>query len=442
MRPSTRIRSTIMRLLASDFVLQRRRAKGRKQREAQGLDPVVYYFHQVDDPYSFIMAQQLTRFADIASVSIKPFLVSDPAAPYKGDASRFDAWAIADAANIAPFLGEALPIASGDESSTQPNNTQREAGEAALSPLLEADLSIFTTEAQRIGLALWHHHSLPKPSHQERAHAETCVAAGDTLRASLGHFQGGTLYFDGEWYWGVDRLPLLLARLKEEGHSQASVDDFDIYAAGSVRPLTVGAAVNHNITLEYFPSLRSPYTAVGHSTVEDLVARSHVALNLRPVMPMLMRGVTAPQPKQRFILSDSVREARAKGIAFGNFVDPFGEPVKRGFALFPGAKAQGKGMAFIGAYLNAAFAQGIDIDSKRGLQQVVADAGLDWQATVDHPDNANWQRLLDTNVNSMLQAGLWGVPSFRVSSPDEPDFCCWGQDRIWRVEHELARRSA
>jgi 2-hydroxychromene-2-carboxylate isomerase len=155
-----------------------------------------------------------------------------------------------------------------------------------------------------------------------------------------------------------------------------------------------------------------------------------------------MRGVTAPQPKQRFILSDSVREARAKGIAFGNFVDPFGEPVKRGFALFPGAKAQGKGMAFIGAYLNAAFAQGIDIDSKRGLQQVVADAGLDWQATVDHPDNANWQRLLDTNVNSMLQAGLWGVPSFRVSSPDEPDFCCWGQDRIWRVAHDLARRSA
>jgi 2-hydroxychromene-2-carboxylate isomerase len=308
--------------------------------------------------------------------------------------------------------------------------------------LLEADLSIFTTQAQRIGLALWHHHSLPKPSHQERAHAETCVAAGDTLRASLGHFQGGTLYFDGEWYWGVDRLPLLLARLKEEGHSQASVDDFDIYAAGSVRPLTVSAAVNHNITLEYFPSLRSPYTAVGHSTVEDLVARSHVALNLRPVMPMLMRGVTAPQPKQRFILSDSVREARAKGIAFGNFVDPFGEPVKRGFALFPGARAQGKGMAFIGAYLNAAFAQGIDIDSKRGLQQVVADAGLDWQATVDHPDNANWQRLLDTNVHSMLQAGLWGVPSFRVSSPDEPDFCCWGQDRIWRVEHELARRSA
>ena len=119
--------------------------------------------------------------------------------------------------------------------------------------------------------------------------------------------------------------------------------------------------------LEYFPSLRSPYTAVGHAAVEAMVERSKVALHLRPVMPMLMRGVTAPRQKQQFIMVDSVREAQAKNVAFGNFVDPFGEPVRRGFALFPGAQAQGKGLAFIGAYLNAAFAEGIDIDSKRGL---------------------------------------------------------------------------
>ena len=442
MRLSTRIRSTLMRLLASDFMLQRQRAKGRKQREAQGLDPVIYYFHQVDDPYSFIMAQQLTRFAEISSVQIKPFLVSDPAAAFKGDATRFDDWAIADAASIAPFLGEALPMPSGADSPTRPSDTAREAAEAALSPALEAKLSTFTAEAQRIGLALWQQDPLAAPSPQQKAYAETCVAAADKLRESLGHFQGGTLYFDGEWYWGVDRLPLLLARLKEEGHSQASVDDFDIYAAGSVKPLTINAAVSADITLEYFPSLRSPYTAVGHAAVEAMVERSKVALNLRPVMPMLMRGVTAPRQKQQFIMADSVREARAKNVTFGNFVDPFGEPVRRGFALFPGAQAQGKGLAFIGAYLSAAFAEGVDIDSKRGLQQVVTNAGLDWQTTVDHPDNANWKSLLDTNVNAMLDAGLWGVPSFRVSSPGEPDFCCWGQDRIWRVEHELARRSA
>jgi len=42
----------------------------------------------------------------------------------------------------------------------------------------------------------------------------------------------------------------------------------------------------------------------------------------------------------------------------------------------------------------------------------------------------------------MLEAGLWGVPSFRVSggSKGTEPYCCWGQDRIWRVENEIVNR--
>jgi 2-hydroxychromene-2-carboxylate isomerase len=43
----------------------------------------------------------------------------------------------------------------------------------------------------------------------------------------------------------------------------------------------------------------------------------------------------------------------------------------------------------------------------------------------------------------MLALGLWGVPSFRlVGRPGEPDFCTWGQDRLWRVESEIHDRLA
>ncbi|MFT4713676.1 MAG: 2-hydroxychromene-2-carboxylate isomerase [Candidatus Azotimanducaceae bacterium] len=52
----------------------------------------------------------------------------------------------------------------------------------------------------------------------------------------------------------------------------------------------------------------------------------------------------------------------------------------------------------------------------------------------------NWQTLLQENIVSMNEAGLWGVPGFRVSSAGEPAFSCWGQDRIWRVEAEIAKR--
>lgn len=446
MRLTTRLRSNAMRLLASDFILQRRRSRGRKRRVAQGQAPTIYYFHQVDDPYSFIIAQQLMSFSEASSVPIKPFLVSDPTDSFKGDAARFDAWAMEDANNIAPFLGEPLPIANGANTPSLPDESQRLAAQAALAPALNRSLAEFTLQALHIGRALWRHemHATPDKiagtiTRTERA--KKAVTEGNSMRSSLGHYQSGTLYFDGEWYWGADRLPRLLERLIEEDHCPTMAADFNPYQHGSIKPLTVDTPVVDAITLEYFPSLRSPYSAIAHAAVEALIKRSGVNLRLRPVMPMLMRGVTAPRPKQQYIISDCTREARAKGIPFGNFVDPFGEPVRREFALFPGALAQGKGMAFIGAYLSGAFSEGIDIDSKRGLQQVVTNAELEWQATANHHDSIAWSDLLEDNVNAMLQAGLWGVPSFRISSPGEPDFCCWGQDRIWRVEHELARRS-
>ena len=129
-------------------------------------------------------------------------------------------------------------------------------------------------------------------------------------------------------------------------------------------------------------------------------------------------------------------------MPFGRIVDPFGAPVKRAFALFPGAVALGRGMEFVTAYLAGAWAAGIDITRDAGLQQVAAAAGVDWTALCRAADGADWQTLLDENLQTMLAAGLWGVPSFRVSGGrDEQSFACWGQDRIWRVEGEIARRA-
>ncbi|HIG43328.1 MAG TPA: 2-hydroxychromene-2-carboxylate isomerase, partial [Gammaproteobacteria bacterium] len=125
------------------------------------------------------------------------------------------------------------------------------------------------------------------------------------------------------------------------------------------------------ITLEYFPSLRSPYTAVGHQRVMDLVKRSGVTLKLRPVMPMMMRGVPAPRQKQLYIISDSKRESVAAGVRFQNFVDPLGEPVKRAFSLYPWVTRQGKAEVFVAAYLRAAWADGVDICSDSGLRLVI-----------------------------------------------------------------------
>jgi len=64
-------------------------------------------------------------------------------------------------------------------------------------------------------------------------------------------------------------------------------------------------------------------------------------------------------------------------------------------------------------------------------------------AEVDQQSGSfDWQGLLQENIDAMNGAGLWGVPGFRVSSAHEAPFSCWGQDRIWRVEAEIAKRSS
>jgi 2-hydroxychromene-2-carboxylate isomerase len=139
-------------------------------------------------------------------------------------------------------------------------------------------------------------------------------------------------------------------------------------------------------------------------------------------------------------LQDAAREARFLNVPFGNFVDPFGEPVKKAFALYPEAQRQGKAMEFVSAYLSAAFALGTDITSTEGLAEVARAAGLDYSALVDG-DNSNWQQILEGNLQQMLDAGLWGVPSFRLSGGNTAEpFSCWGQDRLWVLESEIYRR--
>ena len=155
-----------------------------------------------------------------------------------------------------------------------------------------------------------------------------------------------------------------------------------------------------------------------------------------------MRGIPAPRAKQRYIITDAARDGREFGVPFGRVVDPFGEPVKRAFALFPQADAQGKGMEFVTAYLQAAWFDGIDITTDAGLHTVTENAGLSWSSVNESSTTNDWEALLAGNLGTLTDENLWGVPSFRVSGGSQQDvYACWGQDRIWRVASEIARRT-
>ena len=434
-RLKTRFRSRMMRLMASENELRKKRRRGRLKRRIRRELQSVHYFHQVDDPYSHLVAQKLELLQQNYQLPFTMHLVSRPEDPFLGDAARFGDWAVRDAESIAADYGTEF------KARVIPDSSAIKVANNRLADHLTS--SDFVRIALETGTALWSGEltggSVQAEDQQENK-GEQAVQRGNVLREQLGHYLGGMFYYEGEWFWGIDRIRLLETRLREEG----------LYQGSTTSPLCVPEPIaldtrhlnTEGIVLEYFPSLRSPYTAIGHQRVLDLLERSRVTLKLRPVMPMMMRGIPAPGPKGRYIISDAGREARYRKVSFGKIVDPFGEPVRQAFALFPAALAMGKGMEFVTQYLSAAWAEGVDISSEKGLKQVIERSGLDWQAVKEAAKKTDWKKLLEDNVEDMLSAGLWGVPSFRVTGGvDDTAFACWGQDRIWRVENEIAKRA-
>ena len=418
-----------MRRFSSAEYLEKQRSKARKRRERRGIPPTVHYFHQVDDPYSHLAVQKLDQLKARYGLPFQLYLASIPRPEYQGDARHFNHWARRDAASVARDYGaEFAPSV----------NAPSEEAVAAANQLLAAhlDQADFASIASATGHALWS--DKPVRSTGRVDNDQRAVREGNAKRQALGHYQGAMFHFDGEWFWGIDRIRTLEQRLSAEGFDTEPGP----LCVPEPTPLDTNRKNLDGILLEYFPSLRSPYTAIGHQRVLDLVNRSGVSVQVRPVMPMMMRGIPAPQEKQRYIIGDAGREGREHGVPFGRIVDPFGEPVKRAFALFPAANALGSGMEFVTAYLNGAWFEGIDITTSQGLEQVVVNSGLDWQALLKASQREDWEALLADNLIALTREHLWGVPSFRVSGGrfSEP-FACWGQDRIWRVANEIARRA-
>ena len=173
----------------------------------------------------------------------------------------------------------------------------------------------------------------------------------------------------------------------------------------------------------------------------ELAERTGVRLDLRPVLPMVMRGVSLTKEKGLYFFSDATREARALGLEdFCHFADPIGEPVRRCYSLFAWAEEQGKHVALMSAFLQAAFYRGINTNRESGLRYVLDRAGLSWREAQSVIDNDDWQEALEANRQAMYAFGSWGVPTFRLlDARGNTVVWAWGQDRLWLIAREIQR---
>jgi 2-hydroxychromene-2-carboxylate isomerase len=430
------IAPVVTSLITSPRTRDFRRAVAERLRKLRSEPHRVEYFHQVDDPYSQLSAQVLSQLAKRFNITLTPHLVDPPEDSAAPERERLIAYSRKDAAAIAPTLGLEF-----ENPRRQPDPELTSLASRALAALL--DSNGFFQHAAEIGEALWKNdadalHRVADGRSWELAPTRRSMSAGTALRKKLGHYLGGTFYYGGEWYWGVDRLHYLEERLTGLGLRRSGSEPI-------IAPPAIEApeGCGKGLHLEVFPSLRSPYSAIVMDRVYALADRTGVRLNVRPVLPMVMRGMQVPITKRIYIVMDTKREAERAGVPFGRIVDPIGRPVEIAFSLYPWACREGREREYLLSFFRAVWSEGVDAGSDTGLKRIVEAAGLNLEEALPQLETDGWRSGLEANRRRMFELGLWGVPSFALTNADGSDeFSTWGQDRLWLLEAEILRRAS
>jgi 2-hydroxychromene-2-carboxylate isomerase len=409
----------------------KKRAAAEKSRKAEGRPHVVEYFHQVDDPYSHLMAQIIAQFAERYDIEVVPHLIRATGGRSQPEEEKLAVWARRDCGLIAPHYGLSFP----EDAGVEPKPELQQAANRALTKL---DAKDFLSQVESISTSLWSGGSIAAGQVSE-AEADAALEAGSERLAELDHYSGAMLYYAGEWYWGLDRLFYLEQRLRELGVCK---DPDQPYIAP--RPeLDVAGIDASGLHLHFFPSLNSPYSAIIYDKTIELSRACKINLHHKPVLPMVMRGVPATPAKAAYIFFDVKRESEFLGVPFGNVVITIGEPVRQSYSLLPWAKSLGKDTQLLSILMRYAFAEGKGLHRQKNIRRAVEEVGLDWQEAKKHLGGEAWKPWVEQHQDEMVQGmGLWGVPSYRLCGSDgEPDLEVWGQDRLWLVAAEIRRRA-
>ena len=422
----TKVRSRAMRWLASETRQNLGRFRTEWARKIARKPHEILYFHRCDDPYCQLMVQVLPELASRFDVKIRPKVVERLPADMYPDPQRYEAYTIVDATRLARLYGLGFP-----SSAVVPDRLSVGMAHRHLANL-ENDPDFFSV-AEEIGEALWRNNTHAVLETASAADIEEKkLAENERLLRTLGHYASAILYYGGEFYQGIDRMDHLEMRLNALGVGDGAVN-FNLQRLWrhEVSDL-LGSVAGRSV--ELFFSVRSPYSYLGLELAGEFARKTGVTLRLRPVWPMMMRGMKVPPNKGKYILMDVGREARLEEVDFGNIHDPLGTATKRAMAIGFAVMQEGYGLDFFQSFTRGVWAEGIDGASDQGLTRILEKAGLSSKWLSSAISEKRCALLAEANQQELFASGSWGVPTFRVDGET-----VWGQDRMWAVMEALKR---
>lgn len=418
-----RIKSKYVAYRTSEKTLAAKRRKIEKKRQRDEKPHEVFYFHQLDDPYSLLAVRTLKSLVQQYKIDLKIYIVGNPDASVIPEPEKLTAYSLKDTLLIAKKHNFALPA-----SLSHPSFREIQQASSFLVKAIENGTILNVIE--EVTNKLWSGVSIADGPFAGAAETEEHVTQASSLRQKMGHYLGTVFCYGGESYWGLDRLHYLeerLIALNAVKKAEASILFPPAEADGA------NGKSDSASEIDFFVSLRSPYSAISARSVFELGKKAGVPVNIRYVLPMVMRGLPVPREKAFYIVDDAAREAKRKNIPFGHMCDPLGEPTERGLALMPLARQKGVEEAYLLSFLEGVWAEGLDAGTDKGLRQIAGRAGLDWGDVQKALADEGWRSIADANRAELASLGLWGVPSFKVG-----ENAYWGQDRLWAVEEALS----
>lgn len=430
----SRARNKLMMNWSNEDLLNRERQKREKIRVSENRSHKVFYYHQVDDPYSILVLPVLEKLKSCYQVDLECILVGSPPGQTVPEPSMYKIHCLNDVRNIAPWYGQDKKILN------YPLKNEIDLANKILSNCEQAN---FIQIALDLMDSLWLEETksletIYKDYFNSINEINSKIEIGNKFRKGNGYYSSSSFYYEGESYWGVDRLNHLENRLIDLGLKKTDTDEYIINRKSNKN---YPSNQTNKLNLTIYPSLNSPYTFICFPRVRNIIEKYPVNIITKPVLPMLMRGMHIPRYKGKYILSDAAREGRINNIYINKIYSPLGKPAELAYSLFPIINAHNKGFSYIEKLTIASFHNGVNIGNKAFLKKIVRELDLSWDEIKNDLGKRKWKKVLDENLNEMYEGNCWGVPSFRITDENyENPFYQWGQDRLWLIEEEIKKR--
>jgi 2-hydroxychromene-2-carboxylate isomerase len=386
------------------------------------------FYFEIADPWSYLAAQAAQRLVAAYGVELAVHIITPPASDVTPAPDLREKHAVRDAQTIAEYWNLDFPgKKEADPGAVRDIGTslvrERPAAEQ-LRCALEMATALWNNDKKQLAklLGVWG--------------ADAHGSVGPILYSNYaelrkaGHYMGAMFQYDGEWYWGIDRLIHLEAALaRDAAKNVVGVVEPRAESERGARPLS-----DKDLSCELWYSFRSPYSYLALEQIEDVLAPFGVPLALRPILPMVNRGAQLPAVKKLYIVRDAKREADRHGIPFGDICDPLGVGIDHLLAVAYFADQRGRALEFARSAMRGIWSEARDMAEYVDLRYVTERAGLPWNEVKDalaDPEALKWAK---GNAADLGVIGLWGVPSFRIG-----DFVAWGQDRLPLLTDRLRR---